>query len=170
MLYSVGICHHLILFTSHLKPLLFVIQSPHILVLLLSRSTHILPTDEIEKMQFRFQPKLAIHSQSQQLEPARKSVKNNCECCSKIMNTCDIIISDLAFCSLVNATQLSLQWWMQLSYGIGVGGSPVCWSPCLRHENVEGSGLEIRCWLLTTVWLCYRCAPTWLKIEITLAQ
>ena len=41
---------------------IFVIQSPHIVVLLLSRSTDILPTDEIEKTQFQFQPKSEEHT------------------------------------------------------------------------------------------------------------
>ena len=41
---------------------------------------------------------------------------------------------------------------------IGVGGSSVGQSVCLRHASVEGPWLESCCCLLTTKPLCHRCA------------
>ena len=48
---------------------------------------------------------------------------------------------------------------------LGVGGSSVGWSACLRHANDDGAGFNFRRCLLTTRPLYHRCAATCLQMR-----
>ena len=48
---------------------------------------------------------------------------------------------------------------------LGVGGSSVGWSACLRHANADGARFDFRRCILTTWPLCHRCAATCLQLR-----